>query len=166
MTGTEATLKAFLTSNALPSHEELLKLTDGVLSVLENESTSYRPHDKEGKPGGLLDFTAKEYSSLPVAVLPDLHGRGNFLLKFLTHKINDKPVLELLEHEQIIVCCVGDIFHSEQRGKERWINAWKGFQSGDYTNSFMQEEMKENLSLLQMIFLLKTKACLSINSKK
>ena len=157
-----AVLQSYLDSPTLPSHEDLLSLLESGIGVLEGESASYRPHDDEGRTGGLLDFTDSKNASLPVIVVPDLHGRGKFLLDILDFEVGaggeggGRTVLDLLEKGEIFVCCVGDIFHSENRGRERWKRAFLENLSGNILNDAMKVEMRENLSLLEMILSLKS----------
>lgn len=149
-------LRSYLDSPKLPEHEALLSLLEGGLSVLEGESPSYRPQDSEGRPGGLLDFTGDEFAGLPVIVVPDLHGRGGFLLDILDLRLGGESVLSLLESGGVLLCCLGDIFHSEGRGRERWRRAFCERARGNIVNVHLAEEMAENLSLLSMILSLKS----------
>ena len=156
MSNIRSLLQSYLDSQTLPSHEVLLSLLEGCISVLDSENSSYRPPDEQKKAGGLLDFTSPEYDSLPVIIVPDLHGRGKFIMDILDFEIDGKSVLSLLESGKIIVVCVGDIFHSEGRGRERWKKAFLEVVAGNLTNEFLTEEMKENLSLLEMVLSLKS----------
>ncbi len=174
----------------LVSYASLFSLLDSCVSVLENESPSYRPLSSQKNAGGLLDFTAckNHKEALPVVVVPDLHGREKFIIDILSYRFPSdvlKPqkklldhdffspleetasslslakcsglsVLECLERGLVYVCCVGDIFHSESRGRERWISAFEGYSLGNRINDSMKREMKENLSLLEMLLVLKT----------
>lgn len=170
-------------SKELASYDSLLSLLDSCVSVLESESPSYRPLASDKKPGGLLDFTSSakkraenknhQNQKIPVVVVPDLHGREKFVIDILKYRFSENlggsadsddskneisglSVLECLEKSLVYVCCVGDIFHSEARGKERWIKAFEEYSHGNLVNDFMKEEMKENLSLLEMLLVLKT----------
>ncbi|WP_407427799.1 hypothetical protein [Treponema sp.] len=156
MTQIRTILRSYLDSPELPSHEGLLSLLESGISSLEGENNSYRPHDSEGKAGGLLDFTDEKSSALPLIIVPDLHGRGKFLIDILDFEFQGKTVLELLQNSEILICCVGDIFHSENRGRERWKEAYLEYIGGNYVNEPMKAEMLENLSLLQMILTLKS----------
>ena len=156
MTQLRTLLQSYLDSPELPSHEALISLLESGISVLEGENADYRPLDDEKKAGGLLDFTDSSYHFLPVIVVPDLHGRGKFLLDIMDFSLGGKTVLELLEKGEVLVCCVGDIFHSENRGRERWKQAFAESMAGNYVNEPMTQEMKENLSLLEMILSLKS----------
>lgn len=158
-------------SESLPSYDSLLSLLDSCVSVLESESPLYRPRSRKKKPGGLIDFAAAEKKSdemkkIPVVVVPDLHGREKFVIDILKFrfpedsgafgKCSGLSVLDCLENGQAYVCCVGDIFHSESRGRSRWIKAFAEYSKGNFVNEFMKQEMKENLSLLGMLLVLKT----------
>lgn len=160
-------------SKELSPYDNLLSLLDSCISILENENASYRPVSKKKKAGGLLDFTSKDSCNLPVIVVPDLHGREKFLLDIMQYRFSEdssffragtpsfeacsgKTVLECLEQGLIYVICVGDIFHSESRGKFRWVQAFEEYSHGNYVNSFMKMEMKENISLLEMLLILKS----------
>lgn len=170
-------------SKALASYDSLFSLLDSCVSVLENESPSYRPLSRLKTAGGLLDFTSeKNHKKLPVVVVPDLHGREKFIIDILKFRFpknfaqNSEQIsfyenfensaslencaglslLECLEKGLVYVCCVGDIFHSEARGRERWIKAYEEYSRGNLVNEFIKEEMKENISLLEMLLVLKT----------
>ena len=126
-------------SNSFPEECEFQLFLDKSLSTLENESPSYRPVGSDCKPGGLLDFSSEK---IPSIIVPDIHARADFLLKLLDFKIEDESVLSLLNEKKIFVICVGDAFHSEMRGYERWIAAYKDWSMDVYAGQPMQEEMK------------------------
>ncbi|MCR4823646.1 MAG: metallophosphoesterase [Treponema sp.] len=149
-------LQSYLDSPQLPSHQALLSLLEGGISVLEGENPSYRPLDSEGKGGGLIDFTDSSFSDLPLVVVPDLHGRGKLLLDLLDYEISGQSILSLLSEGKIFVCCLGDIFHSENRGRDRWKQAFIECQRGNLVNEALREEMLENFSLLEIILSLKS----------
>ncbi|MBR1721214.1 MAG: metallophosphoesterase [Treponema sp.] len=148
--------QSYLDSPDLPSAESLLSHLESAIAVLEGESPSYRPPDAEKRPGGLLDFLAAPTDRFPVLIVPDLHGRGNFLLDILDFSVDGRSVLSLLEKGEIYLVCVGDIFHSENRGKFRWKKAFEEYMKGNLVNEFLREEMRENLSLLEMVLSLKS----------
>ena len=64
-------------------------------------------------------------------------------------------VFEALSKNLVNVVCVGDLLHSELRGKARWLRAALEFEGGNFTGEAMTEEMKEGLSLLSMVMELK-----------
>lgn len=144
-----------LKDNPLPEEGELQSFLETSLENLENESKEYRPLDSKKKAGGLLDFTD---SSLPVIVVPDIHGRCSLILRLLEYRIpsmENMSVLQALNEDRIIVVCVGDAVHGEKRVFERWVSSYDSYQSGDYVSSTMQEEMRENFSVWQSLMLLK-----------
>lgn len=147
-------IKNLLCGNTLPSHEYLFELNDAASTVLETESSSYRPKNKEDFPGGLLDF---KKDNLPVLVIPDMHARPLFLLNILEYKIFDKmTVFEALCKKKIRVVSVGDILHSEKNTRDRWIAAEIEFQNEIYTGPSMSQEMQAGLAAWCGIFKLKT----------
>lgn len=169
-----AKLERLSYAEVLPSHEYLFSLSDRTATVLENEITVYRPAGKNGKAGGLLDFTLQK--NLPLVLVPDLHARSyfvrnimNFILPegFLdfpcaeTKTGTQNPessgisVFEALEKKLLRVVCVGDLLHSELRGKIRWLEAEAEFEKGIADGLAMKSEMKEGLCLLSQIMELK-----------
>ena len=59
--------------------EELLSQVN---AVLENESEKLRPVDKNGKPGGIVILR----QDLTTLIVPDLHGRSDFLPDLMHYK--------------------------------------------------------------------------------
>ncbi len=162
-------LEDIKSSTSLPSEADLQSLLDSSLDTLENEITFYRPKGKDSKPGGLLDFSS---STLPVIVVPDIHGRADFLLNIIDYTLEGAPILSLLNEKKIIVVCVGDAVHSERRGYERWCLAYEAYDGwlesivNNKSEKFidkkreeffekMREEMCENISSLSIIMSLK-----------
>lgn len=140
-------------SISFPQEDELQCFMDKAVEVQESEDESYRPLNSAGKSGGLLDFTK---SQLPVIIVPDIHGRAEFLLKLIDFKVeNSRTVLELLNENRIMVICVGDAVHSEMRGYERWLNSFRDWTLDVYAGPTMQEEMKENFSVWLILMELK-----------
>lgn len=154
-------LSALFSAEALPSHDYLFNLADRVSSVLENEKTSYRPEAEDGTAGGLLDFTETDVSDLPVLIVPDLHARAFFLSHILNLRLpedrfpENPTVLEALAQKAIRVICVGDLLHSELRGRDRWLSALEDFKNGNFTGDAMKSEMQEGLTLLSAVMELK-----------
>ena len=143
----------------LPSHDELLFLTDEALSVLEKEDESYRPLqnvDDRSIPGGLVDFTARP---LPAIIIPDLHARSDFFLNVLKKEISlgeeKKSVIEFLAEEKLYLIFLGDLFHAESRQRNRWISAWTEWLDDNFEGPAMTEEMAENLALFMMVLSVK-----------
>lgn len=139
--------------NELPEYNDLYSLLEKTYKTLKNEKTEYRPLNKNKEPGSLLTFN----DNLPVIIVPDLHARPDFLLSIINFVLpnNGHTVLELLEKKQLRIICVGDGLHSEKRGKERWFNALHEYDKDNILNEYMVEEMKEGLSLITLVMLLK-----------
>ncbi len=121
------------------------------LEILQTEAKEWRPEDQDGKPGGIILLQ----QDIPTLVVPDLHGRSDYLPDLMRFKVAGNTVFELLKSSRIQVVCVGDGMHSERRAKERWQNAFT-----EYKNSFeecpaMAEEMKENFQTMAMVMKLK-----------
>ncbi len=146
----------------LPKHDYLFSIADSAVSVLEREVCAFREKGKNGKAGGLLDFSG--LSSLPLIIVPDIHARAYFMRNimhfippegFLPSEEKRLSVIEALDKNLLRVLCVGDLLHSELRERARWLCAQMEFDDDDVTGPFMTDEMKEGLSLLSMIMELK-----------
>ena len=162
-------LKKIYETHVLPEHNDLLVLTDEAITVLERESDSYRPRQKTDdgeKGGGLLDFS--DAPELPLIVVPDLHARCDFFMHLMETPLSylgigtddgesaeSLLVIDALAQKKIRIVCVGDLFHSEMRGRNRWLSAWNEYERGNYTSEPMTEEMQENLTLFQMVLRVK-----------
>lgn len=139
-----------------PSEQEMMTFLDNAIDLLEREKEN-RPLSDKSYPGALLDFTKENRA---VIVIPDLHGRYEFLLKLLDKQIDIDgesflSVLDALNKEKIFIICVGDGIHSEGRAYDRWISSYDDFQKGVYAGSSMQEEMIENLVTMEIVITLK-----------
>ncbi len=146
-------LKDLKKSQGFPDESDFQVFLDKSITVLENEGASYRPLNKSGRVGGLLDFST---SQLPVIIVPDIHGRVDFLLKLLdSKKFSDASVLEDLNEGKIMIVCVGDAVHGELRAYDRWVRSLRDWQMDVYAGPSMQEEMKENIAVWQVIMMLK-----------
>jgi hypothetical protein len=135
---------------SLPDSGEYLALIVDVLEVLRTEDPLYRPRDEQDRAGGLIRL-----GDLPTIVVPDLHGRTWFLLHVLNHRIGGRSVAELLHGGEIQIVCVGDGFHAEARAVKRWQKAFKEFAGKYRRHAAMDEEMRENLGLMEMVMRLK-----------
>lgn len=149
-----------LCSGDFPSEAELIESMDTAVSVLESESSLYRPAADDGTPGGLLDFTG---SDVPVIVVPDLHGRYKFLLDLLSSDssvIRFVPsgmnVLEALGEGLLKIVCLGDGIHSEtDDASERWKKCYEEWEHGNFCGSAMCDEMHRNVSTMGIVVELK-----------
>lgn len=132
--------------------------------MLESESVlPYRPvctsSAGNAVPGGLLDFRKEE--ALPLVIVPDLHARADFFCAVLNYPLpaeylrdncgSGKTVSALLAEKRIYLLCLGDGFHSEQRGQLRWIEAFGDYCQGIIEGSAMTAEMTEGLDLMRMV---------------
>ncbi len=64
-------------------------------------------------------------------------------------------MLDGLSRGTLRLVCLGDLFHSEKRGMMRWISAWEEYLRGNDESEAMIAEMKENLTLFQMVLRVK-----------
>lgn len=139
-----------------PKESLLQDFFDESVERLVSEKTDYRPANGKNA-GSLLDFTSDDFSSLPVIVVPDIHGRVDFLLHILKFKLpgENLTVLEALNKNKVVVVCVGDAVHSESRGIKRWLSSYEDWNKDIYAGPSMQEEMKENFAVWQILMKLK-----------
>lgn len=152
-------------SKILPEHDYLFNLANNCSSLLENEKNNYRVAAENDSLGALLDFTSPEIKRLPVIIVPDIHARAYFLMHILEFMLphdfvvsddgNELTVFDAIMLQKVQVVCVGDLLHSEIRGKSRWLKALKEFNSHNFTGPEITSEMMEGLSLLSMIMELK-----------
>jgi hypothetical protein len=135
-----------------PEPEALAELLELATQTMKNMPESMRPRDSRSLPGGLVELGEAEYH----IIIPDLHGRMDFLLAVLKKSLyGSHTIFEDLFAGRVNIICVGDAFHSEIRGRDRWIAAYDEFLEGFKQSRNMDEEMRENLGLLEMIALLK-----------
>ena len=151
-------IKNILKEKKLPSHEFILNLASDVSEILEKEVTDYRQKSSDEMPGSLLDF---QKDNISMVVVPDLHGRPDFLFNILNFKLPKKiigkslSVFKALKKGIIRLIFVGDILHTEKNSKLRWLLAQEDFFDGDVKGPSMMREMAESLSLWCGIFMLK-----------
>lgn len=137
---------------------DALCFLDKAVSVLEKESKALRPFDRCGRPGGLLDFRKK---NTPAVIVPDIHGRTDFLLKLLSFNLSrtslkkNETVLEALNRKSLIVVCVGDGIHCEHRAMVRWQKSLEFYKKGIVDSEPMKDEMRENISTMKIVMELK-----------
>jgi hypothetical protein len=119
--------------------------------VLAGEDHRLRPRDEDGLPGGLLDLP-----DLPVVILPDLHGRADFLAAVLAWRPPlggaGARLADLLGRGEAILLSLGDAFHSEGRDAAlRWALAAGEYASGWRESPAMDEEMGRALACVELI---------------
>ena len=133
---------------SMPVQTDYVTLLERAITVLQHESSLVRPHDSSGLPGGLVYLNP----TIPTLILPDLHARVDFFLATMEHVLEDgRTVLDSMLSGDIQVLCVGDGFHSERRGKQRWLDAFKEYTHGFTKHKAMDAEMNESLSLMEMV---------------
>ncbi|MCF7914877.1 MAG: metallophosphoesterase [Spirochaetaceae bacterium] len=139
----------------LPEREAYTALIKQTIEVLQNEDPLYRPRDERNRPGGMLRLNHQ-----PTIIIPDLHARPWFVLQVLAYRPGGQPdsstVFELLSQGELQMVCVGDGFHGESRAAQRWKKAFKEFTGKYHRHSAMDEEMRESLSLMEIVMQLKS----------
>ena len=128
--------------------EELLNQVNG---VLENESKTCRPVDNNNRPGGIVILR----QDLTTLIVPDLHGRADYLPDLVRFKYKGKRVFDLLSSKKIQIVCVGDGMHGERRVAARWKTALEEYKKGFSKCPAMAEEMSENFQTMAMVMRLK-----------
>ncbi len=127
------------------------KLLDKAIESLDSEESVVRPKDGDDRPGGLVLLQP----DLPTLVVPDLHGRRDFLPALLRYRYKDRVVYDLLKEGRIQIVCVGDGMHSERRERARWKVALEEYKKGFVECPAMAEEMTENFHTMAMVMKLK-----------
>jgi len=152
-------VKQQLFAPELPFHTPFFELSEEVCNILEKEITDYRPADKKGNPGALLDF---RHNQLPTIIVPDIHARPEFIYKILNYKLDqsiidysDKTVFHALKKGLVRIICVGDALHTE-KNYHRWSQIQAEFKGGITTGSCMSQEMLEGLNSILALMKLKT----------
>lgn len=136
----------------IPHKTGYLQTLKTAINVLTAEKKEIRPKSSTGAPGGIVNLK----KNIPTIIVPDLHGRVDFFLSLLMHPLeNETSVIDLLDSGKIQIVCVGDAFHAEKRAAQRWKLAFLEYQSSFRKHARMDEEMRENLGLMEMIMLVK-----------
>lgn len=161
-------IKELASAKTLPPLDYFEKTLNKAISTLENERRYYRPSADDKSAGALLDFATEKNAALPALIVPDLHARTYFLFNILNFMLPSSfvcdseseatsiTVLDALMQKKLRIVCVGDLLHSEMRGRMRWIQAYSEFACGEYEGAAMTSEMMEGLSLLCMVLELKS----------
>ena len=149
-------VEACLALQELPSYEFISSLVKKVCGVLANESSSYRPLNCVGSPGGLLKLYDASTRCLPAVIIPDIHARPDFIKNILNCELAELKltVKQALEQKKIDVICVGDAVHTELYAL-RWKLISLEFEDGKHTDHYMQDEMIVNISTLCALMTLK-----------
>lgn len=145
-------LREILERKKYRSGSGLEKILAEAVETLRKEPFEVRPPDKNGAPGSLVKLEKGGY----YIIIPDLHARMDFFNAALNWKgFSGRTVINDMLDGAAQVICVGDAFHSEFRGIQRWKQAMHEWLSGYKQHRYMDQEMKENLGLLEMITLVK-----------
>jgi len=132
--------------------QDYVSLLEQVNGTLETESSEVRPRDRRGLPGGLVQLRP----AVETLLVPDLHGRADFLLTVLLSQ--EWNALARLQEGRLQVVCVGDGFHGEARAYRRWQQAHSEWQTGWQHHAAMDEEMAESLCVMETVMRVKLAA--------
>lgn len=141
-----------INSTSIPEPTEYLKKVSSVIETLDNENLSIRPEASDGSPGGIIHL----YHDIPTIIVPDIHARRQLMKALINIKTEDKSFFELMENKKLQVLCVGDGFHSELMGKERWHDAFKEYEKGYRKHKHIDAEMIDCFGLMELVIELKT----------
>jgi hypothetical protein len=131
-----------------PEAGVFLQSVQGARGALQAEPAPIRPPDHLGRPGGVVRLSR----DLPTLIVPDIHGRMDFLIRVLGYESEPGVrVLNLLAQGRIQVLCLGDGMHAEGRAAERWRAALKEFNDGYRRRESMDEEMRESLGVMAIV---------------
>ncbi len=138
----------------LPSESMVFGLIEMTINTLNCEDKKYRPHGKDKKSGGLLDFVG---CNKDVVVVPDLHSRPDFLINLIDSSFGEKNVLSSLNDGSLLVVCLGDGVHTETEGycRERWIKSHAHWLDGNSVSDEMTQEMLETFQTMMVVMTLK-----------
>ena len=151
MSAAEAVRAAFL-RRGLPDREEYLAKVEAASDALDAEGGPGRPRDSRGLPGGLVRLAG----DAPTILLPDLHARTDLLASVLFQPLPEgQTVLDALGEGALQILCLGDGFHAESRALDRWKRAYQEFAGGYAKHKAMDQEMRESLSLMEMVLVCK-----------
>jgi hypothetical protein len=146
-------IKSIMERRKIPVARDLMESLERALHALKNEDTEIRPAGSNGDPGGLILLR-----SLPTIIVPDLHARIGYLKALLSWipPGENYTVYQGLSLGKLQVVCVGDGFHSEARGIQRWNAALKEFSADYRKHKAMDEEMSESLGVMMIVMELKS----------
>ena len=133
--------------------ENMEKSLDSVINALENEQELIRPKDKKGRPGGIVELK-KNISTL---IIPDLHGRKEFLIITLLKKDErGRTNLDKMLTGELQVVCLGDGMHTEAKGaRGRWMEARQESVNDFAPSPNMDEEMLRSFGTMKLVMDLK-----------
>lgn len=127
------------------NHESLKDSLNNVIATLNDETC--REKDQNGQVGGVVDLKDDQYTIL----VPDLHGRYEFLQRILNVEVEGETVLRRVEEKTAQMVCVGDGMHAEIRAHKRWKRAFQEYLGGFERHDAMFEEMDENFKTMKLV---------------
>ena len=138
-----------------PEREVLRDFVARAIETLDAESPDFRPRDGQSRPGGLVRLPR----ALPAVIVPDIHARPRFVKAAMDMALSGPAgcvtALEALSAGELCVVFLGDAFHSERRGVERWVDAYREYLEGTVASGAMEAEMRESLAAMTMALELK-----------
>ncbi len=141
-------LAAVLARKQPPDGDTILRLIDAAQHAEDTQSEQMRPRDVRGRRGGLIRLV----DDLPTVIVPDLHARADFLYSIFAAQVGDGLTLsEALARGDVQVVCVGDAFHTERRGAQRWKRALDEYQKGFKKHEAMDAEMRDSFGVIEMV---------------
>ena len=143
--------KNILERNTIPDPEKYLEIVTAAINVLEDENQSVRPDAVDDSPGGIIHL----FHDIPTIIVPDIHARKQLLKALIELRTEERSFFELMDAKELQVVCVGDGFHSELNGKERWQAAYKEYEKGYRKHKHIDGEMIDCLGLMEMVMALK-----------
>jgi hypothetical protein len=148
-------LRQILEWERVPESEALDDFVARAIDTLDAENDESRPRDSNAMPGGLALLP----SGLPAVIVPDIHARPGFVKAAMEMVLSERTgavtALEALSAGELCVVFLGDAFHSERRGFERWVDAYREYLAGNVASGAMEAEMKESLAAMTMALELK-----------
>ncbi len=141
-------IAALAVRESLPDGAELTALARETADVIESLPAQSRPRSRSGQAGGLFELPADR----PCLVIPDLHARTGFLVDLLGGAwCGERATLEALEEGTLSLLFLGDGFHSEKNGIERWLSAWVDYRAGFPRGNAMRSEMRDGLTVMEIV---------------
>lgn len=144
-------IRKIVNSDDIPDPVLYMEKLEKTRSVFLQEVKPVRPTQDSGEPGGIIYLLPR----IPTIIVPDLHARKKFIGSLVNLESDDGDFFTLMAQKKLQVVCVGDGFHKELDGKERWISAFSEYEKNFRKHKAMDEEMSDSLGLMELIMELK-----------